>query len=191
MSSAALRRGGCSKGFLRDVARGSFAPGQVPSASGLLDFIHLTEQSITVREAALEFGVDPSTVRRWITGENGPPCARPGQPGRGRGALVNLEDLRRWRAQRAGIVVASAGVDLDGVARGLLAAFKRGNAGETDPIWRQLGDKSNRGALILSEAYTSIAREVTGREPETVPPEIETLRKCAVLLMLARTSPRG
>jgi hypothetical protein len=78
-------------------------------------------------------------------------------------------------------------MDLNAIARGLLSAFKRGNEGESDPVWRRLNDQGNRAALILAECYTSIVRELTGREPESVPPEIETLRKCAVSLLLART----
>jgi transposase-like protein len=140
----------------------------------------LTSKSpITIANAARELGVDDQTVRRWIR-KDGAPCAALGGPGRGRGALVNVEDLKRWRAARAGIDVGSAAApDFAAiVARGLMRAFRRGTQGETDPTWARLADKRSRAAIILGDAYLSIIFEMTGREPaewSSIPAEIKTL----------------
>lgn len=55
----------------------------------------MNRAAVTVAEAARELGKDPSTLRKWIA--NGAPCASPGAAGRGKGALVLVADLQRWR----------------------------------------------------------------------------------------------
>lgn len=55
----------------------------------------LTVPAVRITEAATALNKSPATVRRWI--RRGAPCARPGEPGRGRGALVVVADLHRWR----------------------------------------------------------------------------------------------
>jgi len=148
---------------------------------------------VTAAAAALELGVNEGTVRRWI--REGAPCERLGGRGPGRGSLVVVDDLKRWRAGRAGLIVGeSAGPDLSViVARGLLRAFKRGTKGTTEPTWVKLGDNGSRAAIILADAYTAIFFELTGREPELEslpPPEIQFLHERAYSLLLQRTSSR-
>src|SRR5580693_2208330 len=108
-------------------------------------------EPVSLRVAAAALGVNECTVRRWV--QQGAPCVRAGAPGRNCGALVDLAAMRRWRAERAGAEIAVPGdsVIRETIARGLLAAFKRGNGGKTDPMWRQLGVNSSRAALIISE----------------------------------------
>jgi hypothetical protein len=51
--------------------------------------------AIPLRLAAAALGRSEATLRRWI--QRGAPCARPGASGRGKGALVEVADLRAWR----------------------------------------------------------------------------------------------
>jgi hypothetical protein len=51
--------------------------------------------AVPIRQAAQALGKSPATIRRWIS--DGAPCARPGTAGRGRGALVEVAALERWR----------------------------------------------------------------------------------------------
>ena len=55
--------------------------------------------AVPLRAAALELGKSEATLRRWIA--EGAPTARPGEVGRGRGALVCVQDLKNWRATEA------------------------------------------------------------------------------------------
>lgn len=51
---------------------------------------------LPIVQAAKALKKDLSTVQKWIA--RGAPTVRPGSPGRGKGAVVNLKDLLRWRA---------------------------------------------------------------------------------------------
>jgi hypothetical protein len=152
------------------------------------------QQAITLRAAARALDVDEATVRRWI--RDGAPCERLGARGPGRGALVVLEKLKRWRAKQAGIAVDGVAGPPDFsaiVACGLYQAFTRGTGGKSKPTWEELFDQGNRAALILSGAYVSIMHVLTGREPDpgSLPPEIQFLHKRAISIVLARTSSRS
>ena len=52
-------------------------------------------------QAALQLGVAPVTLRRWIA--QGAPVARAGQRGRGRRALVDPVAIAAWRAAPAAV----------------------------------------------------------------------------------------
>lgn len=56
-------------------------------------------EAVSIAEAARQLKRKPVTIRGWLA--RGAPCASPGEPGRGRGALVVVEDLERWRAREA------------------------------------------------------------------------------------------
>lgn len=59
------------------------------------------ESTCTVTVAARRLGVSRRTVQADVAaGCSG--IVRPGGPGRGRGALLNLAEYRAWRARRAG-----------------------------------------------------------------------------------------
>ena len=90
-----------------------------------------------------------------------------------------VADLRAWRAEKEGVKV-DPQIDFDAIANGLLAAYKRGNRGESDPVWSDLCVDKRDAALVLFYAYVSIVRTLTGREPETFPEAMETLHGCAV-----------
>lgn len=132
--------------------------------------------SITV--AARELEVAPVTVRRWIA--EGAPCIAPGASGRGRGALVEVEALRRWRATRS-----VAGQDLEeldsAIAAGLWSAYFRPAPGESDSVWKLAGVRREAAALILATAFDAIFRERFRCNPRDFPPQIAKLR--AVLLI--------
>jgi hypothetical protein len=55
--------------------------------------------AVPLRVAAAELRKSTGTLRRWLA--RGAPCARPGEVGRGHGAVVVVEDLRRWREAAA------------------------------------------------------------------------------------------
>ena len=55
----------------------------------------------TVRETARELGLDVSTVQKDVRRGCGG-IVRPGAPGRGNGALIDVPVYRNWRAQRTG-----------------------------------------------------------------------------------------
>ena len=55
----------------------------------------------TVRETARLLGLDVSTVQKDVRRGCGG-IVRPGAPGRGNGALLDVDEYRNWRAQRAG-----------------------------------------------------------------------------------------
>lgn len=135
---------------------------------------------VSLTEAARQLEVHPSTLRRWTSDEDCP-CESAGEPGRGKGAKYIVENVRRWRARKHGVELRSE-LDLELLAEGLLAAHRRGNRGETRPLHEELGIPSARAAVLYAEAYVSIVRTLTGREPIGYPPAIETLHACAVLL---------
>ena len=58
---------------------------------------------VPLRVAAKVLNVDVSTLRRWIRA--GACTVRPGEPGRGHGAMVNVADLQRWRATHGATAV--------------------------------------------------------------------------------------
>ena len=55
----------------------------------------------TVRDVARELGLAVRTVQADVRAGCGG-IVRPGAPGRGNGALLDLDEYRRWRARRAG-----------------------------------------------------------------------------------------
>lgn len=69
---------------------------------------------VSVPGAAVHFGVDPATVRRWL--QCGCPCVRKGQRGPGRGALLDLREVEVWRDKTNGPVGFTADVVLEQVA---------------------------------------------------------------------------
>lgn len=81
---------------------------------------------VSVHEAALRFGVDVVTVRRWL--KAGCPCVRRGHRGPGRCALVDLEQVALWRKRSTvvdGVTVEDA---LQRIASALCDALMNGQA---------------------------------------------------------------
>jgi hypothetical protein len=120
-----------------------------------------------VAEAAAELGVRPDTLRAWI--RRGAPVVQPGSPGPGRGALVDLDAVRRWRARGADGAPALA-IDAELIARGAMAAFR-------DGMHRDYGLTDRQAAGLISEVWAHIVREASGGHPprEPWPEQIATL----------------
>src|SRR5688572_12690696 len=57
---------------------------------------------VTLAQAASELGVSRATLQRDVR-RGCPSIVRPGEVGRGNGALPDLEEYRRWRAGSTGI----------------------------------------------------------------------------------------
>jgi hypothetical protein len=131
--------------------------------------------AVSLSVAARELGKNPSTLRRWIA--EGAPCARRGGSGRGKGALVDLDALRRWKA------LTPNGVNAPGLAEflqrlaPLLLEFHR-NGREIDGWHRVLGIESFRAAAYLVGLYELLELRLT-REPSDRPPEILLLEEIA------------
>src|SRR5688572_9582041 len=81
---------GCDRGGR--MARRQHQPGRGATNRGLI----LSADVCTLSEAAARLGKSPATLRRWIA--EGAPCVAPGAAGRGRGAVIDIEAIRRWRA---------------------------------------------------------------------------------------------
>jgi hypothetical protein len=119
--------------------------------------------AVSIAEASRELDVEPATVRRWL--REGAPCARPGGRGPGRGALVVVEDLQRWRERSPEVVMQK-------VAAAIVDTLRR-DAGEGEPAHRTLGIRAPAAAALLAMAFERIHRAVTGRDAAELPAEIE------------------
>lgn len=108
----------------------------------------------TVKQAAAHFRVSQETVRRWI--RKGCPCESPGEVGRGRGALLDLDAVSSWRASKLGIS-SIAGDPMQKVAMALLDVLRR-DGGRGVPIHRQLGISDQAAVEILTHAQVRIER---------------------------------
>lgn len=124
-------------------------------------------------EAARALKVSESTVRRWV--RDGAPSARPGKPGRGNGALLDLGDLARWRAR----VEAPSHTEYLAKLAAALLNFYRHDSGLDAPAHVTLGIDPRRTAAFLVLAWQYSARQITGSEVTTTPPEIQALEETA------------
>lgn len=134
---------------------------------------------VTVSEAARALRRSPATVRRWI--QQGAPTVALGGPGRGKGSRLNLGAVAEWKTRKEGLQVAPTAERelLDAIGRGLLHSFTKCPPGHDEAVWQALKIGSRRAAVLLTEAYVTVAREVTGREPDYYPPAIHNLQRCA------------
>jgi len=49
---------------------------------------------MSINKAARALNKTPSTIRRWV--QKGCPCISPSETGRGKGAILNLDDVITW-----------------------------------------------------------------------------------------------
>ena len=132
---------------------------------------------LTLDQAARRLGKSPCTVRRWIA--KGAPTVSLGKEGRGNGSLVDLDQVRRWRAGIAGLDIQPPGEtdSLQRLATALWDVFKR-DAGVGDggyPAHRLLGIRDYQAAALLVEVYERHAQDLTGSIPDPLPTEIQLL----------------
>jgi hypothetical protein len=122
--------------------------------------------AVTVHEAALACGLSRATIQRDVRlGCAG--IVRPGEPGRGRGALLDLDEYRRWRdgrtdddrVMRIAAEVALRTYQLHG---GLTATMRR------------------HSAYVLALYVQRLCAHLTGREPDELPAELLTLLNVSV-----------
>jgi Helix-turn-helix domain len=115
-------------------------------------------QGATVAEAAARFNVSPDTVRRWV--RLGCPAIRPGEVGRTRGAVLDLDAVARWRASRAG--VDSIPNDLmERIETALLDVLRR-DGGNGWPVTHDLGIEHSLATELLTHALRRIRRALEG-----------------------------
>jgi hypothetical protein len=123
-------------------------------------------QPVSIRVAALDLGVTPQAVRGWL--RQGAPCVQAATgSGPGRGSLVDVEELRRWRER-------GAEACLPAIAQALLDTFRR-DGGEGIPIHRSLGVSDRAAAALLVTVYHRIHHRLVGCDPVELPPELESV----------------
>lgn len=122
---------------------------------------------ITISSAARMLKRSESTIRRWV--QRGCPCVRPGETGRGKGAILNLSDVMRWRG--GGVAEISPDERLQSVATVLMDCLKR------DGIHERIGITGRELAgllvLVFERYYKNLLHEPVN--PEKLPPEIVQL----------------
>ena len=125
-------------------------------------------EGIRINKVARTLKKSPSTIRRWV--QHGCPCVRPGEVGRGKGAILNLNDVITWRgggqAQKL-----SDDEHLAFIAGVLMDCFRR------DAIHEPIGVTVNKMAGMLVLIYERYHKNLT-HEPvdrQKLPPEIAQL----------------
>lgn len=127
---------------------------------------------VPINKAARELKKSPSTIRRWI--QRGCPCVSPGEVGRNKGAVLNLDDVMRWRG--GGVAPANNDELLSRLAVALLDTIRR------DEAYISVGISERETAEILVLVYQRYYRNLTLEQVDinTLPPEMKHL--CAILL---------
>jgi len=122
----------------------------------------LSRSAVPLREAALELRRSVDTLQAWI--RQGAPTASLGAVGRGRGALVVVDELRRWRAGRAsGDAQLPISVDLGAIARAILRAHVKPTDGRMFPTWKAHRTVKGAAAAQAYAIFQALAVELTGR----------------------------
>ena len=124
------------------------------------------DEPVGLAEAARQLGKHPATLRRWVAA--GAPCVSPGEPGRGRGAMVVVAHIERWRST-GGAPGVLADEWLSRVAEALLAFHREG-------AHRLVGLKDAAAAAYLHDLYATVARRVASTH---VPDQVALLAAIA------------
>ena len=123
---------------------------------------------ISINKAAKMLGKTPSTVRRWV--QKGCPCVRPGETGRGKGAILSLDDVMAWRG--GGHVMASDDERLQFIATVLMDCIKR------DEVHLRVDVTQREMAALLVLVFQRYWLNLTHRaidELQDLPEEIKQL----------------
>ena len=131
-------------------------------------------QGVSINEAAKQLNRTPSTVRRWV--QKGCPCVSPGETGRGKGAILNLDDVITWRGGGGQVQKQSDDDRLQFIAGVLMDCWRRDKIHNRAGI--EISQRQLAGilALIFERYYLNLVREPISRD--TLPPEITQL--CAI-----------
>ena len=146
------------------------------SAGGGPSGVPPAHKYLSVRAVAEHFGVDPSTVRRWI--QKGCPCISLGSVGRGRGSRLDLEAVSRWRVSQLVPTVAHRREDdvLLVIETALLDSLKY------DDLANRIKCSESQSALavmiIFERCYRNVKHEAL--EPRHIPEQMKHL--CAINL---------
>ena len=134
-------------------------------------------KGISLVEAAKHFNVHPYTVRRWIVKE-GCPCESLGTVGRGKGSLVDPEEVQRWRAEKYGAVTVQRETAevLAIIATALIDTLKRDQAHERVDIHQ------GQASGLLALAYQRIWQNLTRRPLDEFVPPPEIKHLCAIFV---------
>jgi hypothetical protein len=101
---------------------------------------------VKLKDAAQGLGVSVATLRRWV--RQGAPCIQPGEVGRGHGAQVDLDEIRRWRTAELGL--STPAVDLmPKIGQAMQDLLRRDPGGDGRPAHEQLGVKRQTMEQIL------------------------------------------
>lgn len=120
---------------------------------------------VTVRQAARALDLSPSTVRRDVQRGCGG-ILRPGESGRGRGALLDLDAYRAWRAREHDPNVLELVADV-------LARTVREDGGNTRAL-------RMHAAYIAVAVFVRAHQALTRREPTELPAKLRSA--CAVFV---------
>lgn len=134
-------------------------------------------KALKLADAARVLKKHPATLRRWVA-RGAPTVNGPGEVGRGKGPLVDLDALVRWKA---GDLSHLDDVDqLRRLAVALLDTFKR-DCGSGEPAHVRLDIEPRKAAGLLVLAYQRCWQNMTGQSIDDLsdlPQEIAQL--CAV-----------
>ena len=81
--------------------------------------------------------------------------------GRGKGALLNLDDVARWRADCLGVSHKAPDNVLERIEMALLDVLRR-DGGDGRPIAALLGLTNTQAAILLTHALSRITRALNG-----------------------------
>jgi hypothetical protein len=125
---------------------------------------------LSLAQAARELNLAVSTLRRWV--RRGAPTLQPGQVGRNKGAIVDVNALRRWRAGITAHEFPGAVFTREDLARGLWSAFVRAPEGLVSPAWQELRLSRLQAAALFVETFREVIRCTEGHYPDVVPEEM-------------------
>lgn len=129
-------------------------------------------KGLRLSEAAKALGIHRTTLRRMIAA--GCPTVKPGDVGRGRGAILDLAEVERWRARKtnAALVTRDDERMLGLIAESFLDVLKR------DRAFLDVGIAEGQAAGFLFLVFERVWMNVTRRSRDEIvlPPQMKHQR---------------
>lgn len=127
---------------------------------------------ITIPQAAQILRLSAAAL--YANVRDGCPTVERGSRGRGKRTLVDLDEVRHWRAHGS---ASPAPVDLKAVARALYRLHTKPPAGSIHQLWKRLRIPEAGALEQLLETFRAIALELTGRPvaDEELPAEMMSI----------------